>query len=152
MKGRNQVLCKLCKSLTIFFPQLWDRGVCAVKNNRETWQLWGRAQQKQYGAPWPGCPGVRVPLSSTHCLPLTAQRCIPTTFRFFFFCSPNIQLILYFLFFPIFLCFFAKCQIFADSFDSLSKRARNFSWRVLEVLKKRSRRRNSSLGSTLAHT
>jgi len=37
-----------------------------------------------------------VPLSSTHCLPLTVERCIPTTF---FFLSPNFLPILYFLFF-----------------------------------------------------
>lgn len=46
----------------------------AVRNNRETWQLRGRPVKTIWR------PGQRVPLSGTHCLPLTVQRCFALTF------------------------------------------------------------------------
>lgn len=135
-KKKNQVLCKLCKSLPTFcthskrFRGL-RHGGCAVRNKRETWQQRGSPVKTIWRPDHQGrAKQSRAPLSGNHCLPLTVPRCFAITFFTLHFLN---QCCVFFIsFFHDFLfSIFFKCQIFADSFDSLSKHTRNFSWRVL---------------------
>lgn len=106
-KKKNQVLCKLCKSLPTFcthskrFRGL-RHGGCAVRNKRETWQQRGSPVKTIWRPDHQGrAKQSRAPLSGNHCLPLTVPRCFAITFFHPPFSKP-VLCFLYFFFFMIF--------------------------------------------------